>query len=60
MNKIIKKTLLVIITPFVLYYGALAAFIVSWGVTDNNVYNSCVESQIALGNSQQDSMEQCL
>ena len=60
MKKLVKRFLLIIITPFVLYYGAMVAFIVSWGIADNNVYNACVESQMALGNSQQDSIEQCL
>lgn len=59
MKKWVKRLLLVVITPFALYYGALAYLVVSWGAADSRVEQSCVEYHMLNGETQEYAQEQC-
>lgn len=49
MSKIVKKILLIALTPFVLYYGAIAVFVIQWGMADSRIEQICVETQVQNG-----------
>ena len=59
MKKWIKRALLIIVTPFALYYGAMAALVVCWGIADSRVQDSCVEYHMSNGETQEYAREQC-
>lgn len=49
MGKTVKKLLLIALTPFILYYGAITIFVIQWGMADSRIEQICVETQIQNG-----------
>lgn len=60
MKKWAKRILLIAVTPFVLYYGALAYVIVSWGIAEHRAEQTCIEYHVLNGVLESEAQELCL
>ena len=59
MVKTIKKILIITAVPFVLYYGAVAMFIVEWGMADNTIEQICISEEMQNGVSLEMAQKNC-
>ena len=59
MGKTIKRFLLIASIPFVLYYGAIAMFVIEQGIADNHMEQICINTEMQNGASLETAQNNC-